>query len=119
MYHAAINLPAWLPAGEVILRWGWHAVHPYPNIEYYADCVDAKILAGASPIPLSTITKYVLKDAFPPASCDHRSTTCGPGTRSKFVYRCNWQPPSGPCAPNPETFMLGPECANAANGYTD
>jgi len=124
MFHATITLPEWLPAGEAIFRWGWTAVHPFPNVEYYADCVDAIIQQGASPISLASITKYRLKDAFPAVSCDHRGTAatnwqekqCAPGSRSKFVYKCNWQPPNGPCVSDPETFMLGPECANGYSG---
>jgi len=43
-----IPIPAYLPSGDhVIFRWEWYALHVYPVVEYYSQCVDAT-MTGAS-----------------------------------------------------------------------
>lgn len=43
-----ITIPSYLPSGEhVVFRWEWYALHAYPKVEYYAQCVDA-VMSGSS-----------------------------------------------------------------------
>jgi len=44
-----IPIPSYLPSGDhVIFRWEWYALHVYPTVEYYAQCVDATISGSAT-----------------------------------------------------------------------
>jgi hypothetical protein len=44
-----IAIPSYLPSGDhVIFRWEWYALHVYPTVEYYSQCVDATMSGSAS-----------------------------------------------------------------------
>lgn len=51
-----IYIPEWLPSAEhAVLRWEWYALHLYPNIEFFTQCVDVKIQGcDGGPEPSST-----------------------------------------------------------------
>lgn len=91
-----ITLPDWLPQGQATLRWDWYALHNWPSVEFYSQCVDVNI-AGSN-APNSDIFTYALiNPAVYPATADE-----GVGYRN----------------PNPgggAQFMTGPPCAL---GYT-
>jgi len=51
-----VNIPAFLPrCDSCILRWEWVALHQWPNIELYAQCVDVAINGNGNGLP-STFT---------------------------------------------------------------
>jgi len=44
-----IAIPSYLPSGDhVIFRWEWYALHVYPTVEYYSQCVDATMSGSAT-----------------------------------------------------------------------
>lgn len=44
-----IRIPSWIPnCDHCILRWEWTGLHVHPTVEYYAQCVDVKIVGGDS-----------------------------------------------------------------------
>jgi len=92
-----IDLPSWLPGGRAVLRWDWTALHVYPTVEFYAQCADVTIVAGAGEVDISTLVTYpIINPAVYPA--DGNS---GVGYRNPFA--------------NTEQYMTGPPCAN---GYS-
>jgi len=93
-----INLPSWLPGGRAVLRWDWYALHVFPTVEFYSQCADVTIVAGADEVDISTLVTYpIINPALYPA--DGNS---GVGYRNPFA--------------NTEQYMTGPPCANGFNG---
>lgn len=50
-----VPIPSYLPPGDhVIFRWEWYALHAFPTVEFYVNCVDATITGdkkGNLPLP--------------------------------------------------------------------
>jgi len=92
-----IQLPSWLPSGPAVLRFGWYAVHTWPNVEFYSQCSDVTIIGTSTSLP-SSVVKYPLINPpiFPLNGND------GIGYPNRF--------------PPLESYMTGPPCAN---GYTE
>lgn len=61
---ATVNLPDWLPAGQAVLRWDWYALHVYPTVEFYANCVDINVISSSSTAP-GDINTYVIPGQYP------------------------------------------------------
>jgi len=48
-----ITIPASLPRGRAILRWDWAALHVWPKVEFYVQCVDVEISSASTSSPAS------------------------------------------------------------------
>jgi len=49
-------IPSYLPAcTHCILRWEWYALHVWPTIEFYSQCVDVSISGTGSQLPLPQV----------------------------------------------------------------
>ncbi len=88
-----IELPSWLPPGSAILRWDWSALHTYPNVEFYNQCVDITITSMSSVSPSSINTYSIVDPPIYPSSGQ-----AGVGFRNPFD-------------PNSPQFVTGPACA--------
>merc|ERR1719320_1432888 len=49
-------LPTMLKSGVAVLRWGWYALHQYPNVEFYSQCADIEITNGVAKLNDAVIT---------------------------------------------------------------
>jgi len=87
----SVTLPDWLPAGSVTFRWDWYALHQHPSVEFYSQCWDATITAGANAAPLTDIFTYTIPGLYPETS------NTAPGYRNEFN--------------GGEQYMTGPPCA--------
>jgi len=96
-----IRMPAWLPAGDAVLRWDWYGLHQGPNSpEFYSQCADINVVAGAQPVALEGIVKYKIIGIYPAPRSDG-----GPHYRNAFG--------NGKNIGDPGFFMTGPACADA------
>merc|ERR1719281_2179771 len=93
-----VKLPAWLPKGQAVMRFGWYALHQYPAVEFYSNCVDVKV-EGTAVALTNAVKTYKLIGGTPlfPANGNQ-----GKGYTNRFN------------GGNPH--MTGPACAN---GMTD
>ena len=90
----SVNLPSWLPAGAATLRWDWSALHTFPNVEFYTQCVDITVSSSSTaslPQTYDVRTVYPLKG------------NQGVGYRNPFN-------------PGSPQFMTGPACAPGITG---
>jgi len=95
--NVTIDLPPWLPNGRAVLRWDWYALHVYPSVEFYSQCVDVTVASGNGDVDISAIVIYpIINPALYPADAN-----TGVGYRNPFA--------------NTEQYMTGPACGN---GYT-
>ena len=94
-----IAMPAWLPAGQAILRWDWYALHQGPNSpEYYSQCVDLTITSTSS-TTVESIVKYPIIGIYPPAGAGAYRNAFGNGKNIG----------------EPGFIMTGPACADATS----
>jgi len=91
-----INLPAWLKNGAAIMRWDWYALHVFPKIEFYNQCVDVTITSGNAELPAS-VQLYTIPGIYP---------ATGDQAAGQF-----WNPYN-----NPVWKMEGPACAGNIEG---
>jgi len=94
-----ITLPDFLPAGQAVLRWDWSALHTWPSVEFYSQCIDLQISSSANSVAISSINTYsIISPAIYP-----RNGKSGVG------FRC-------PFNPNTEQYMTGTACARSYTG---
>jgi len=86
-----LTLPSWLPSGKATLRWGWYAVHVFPSVEFYSQCVDVVIVGSTTTIP-SDVVLYPLIGTNP-------------------VFPLNGNDAAYPNRFGDGDFMVGPACA--------
>jgi len=87
-----ITIPDWLPAGQVVVRWDWYALHVRPSIEFYSQCFDATVTGNNGPQNALYTYKINSPDLYP------SSANVGVGYRDAFN-------------PSSEQYMTGPPCA--------
>lgn len=92
-----INVPEWLPAGQVVVRWDWIALHQYPLAEFYSQCYDAMVTGNRSPQSALYTYKINNPDLYPPNSYNT-------GGDHGVIYR-------NPFDGSDNQFMVGPPCA--------
>lgn len=93
-----ITIPEWLPAGPIVFRWDWYALHTYPGApEFYAQCFDGVITATAAAVPKDDIFTYTIPGLYPATINE------GVGYRN-------------PNNPSVEPYLTGPPCALNWNG---
>jgi len=90
----SIQIPAALPAGRAILRWDWAALHIWPTVEFYVQCVDIQISSSSTASP-ADLDSYPIKNVYPNDGND------GVGYRNGF---------NGNMAQD----MTGPSCVDSA-----
>jgi len=60
---APIYIPEYLPSCEhCVLRWEWYAIHLFPSVEFFSQCIDIKIQGcngGSIPAPLVTMPGHI------------------------------------------------------------
>jgi len=61
---SSIQIPAGLPAGRAILRWDWAALHIWPTVEFYVQCVDIQISSSSMTSP-AELGSYPIKNVYP------------------------------------------------------
>lgn len=88
-----ITIPDFVPPGKAVLRWDWYALHQFPGVEFYSQCIDVDI-TSASTATISQFTTYSIIS--PPIY--PRSGREGVGYRNAFG--------------GGDQFMTGPACAN-------
>merc|ERR1712083_603967 len=93
----SIDIPQWLPAGQVVIRWDWYALHQHPNVEFYSQCFDAMVL-GSNPQRADIYAYTINNPNVYPATANE-----GVGYRNAF---------NG----NEEQYMTGPPCALGFDG---
>eukprot|EP01111_Echinosteliopsis_oligospora_P013452 TRINITY_DN482_c0_g1_i1.p1 TRINITY_DN482_c0_g1~~TRINITY_DN482_c0_g1_i1.p1 ORF type:complete len:263 (+),score=63.39 TRINITY_DN482_c0_g1_i1:105-893(+) len=95
-----VKIPDYIPStSHAILRWEWYALHVFPTIEFYAQCVDVKVNGNANGVmgtPMFNIPGHL-----PTAQSSN-------GTNN---YR---NPYSNPV----QTWFTGPALAVAGGPYT-
>jgi hypothetical protein len=96
-----VNLPSWLPAGVAVVRWDWYALHVFPTVEFYSQCVDVTIVTtNPDPISLTELATKSYSIISPPVyPADGRSGDY----RNAFDQRNPW-------------FMTGPDCIDGVTG---
>eukprot|EP00931_Biecheleriopsis_adriatica_P055733 TRINITY_DN3301_c0_g1_i1.p1 TRINITY_DN3301_c0_g1~~TRINITY_DN3301_c0_g1_i1.p1 ORF type:complete len:426 (-),score=43.06 TRINITY_DN3301_c0_g1_i1:366-1643(-) len=75
----SIRIPASLPSGRAILRWDWAALHVWPKVEFYVQCVDIQI-SSTSAVSPNSLDSYSLIN--PPVYPDDGND--GVGYRNAF-----------------------------------
>lgn len=111
-----IQMPSFLPEGNAVLRWGWYALHQYPNVEFYSQCADITIVnQGVTQLP-SNVAKYKLigdNPIFPLTAND------GVGYSNRFPPAQDWMT-GPPCAAGiPSTVNDCWRTAKGTTGYID
>lgn len=100
-----IPIPSYLPSGDhVIFRWEWYALHVYPTVEYYAQCVDATMAGssmGSLPYPQVNMPGHLPKFA---------GQYIGDGAQNTNNYWWPWD--------NQPMFFTGPKLATL-NGQSN
>jgi hypothetical protein len=86
-----ITLPEWLPAGQVVVRWDWYALHQHPTVEFYSQCYDAMVTGNNGAQNSLYTYKINNPDLYP------SSANVGVGYRNAFNAG--------------EQYMTGPPCA--------
>lgn len=86
-----INIPDWLQAGQVVVRWDWYALHQHPSVEFYSQCYDAMVTGNNGPQTGLYTYKINNPDLYP------ANANTGVGYRNAFN--------------NGEQYMTGPPCA--------
>jgi len=86
-----ITIPDWLPAGQVVVRWDWYALHQHPAVEFYSQCYDAMV-TGTNGAQNSLYTYKINNPDLYPSSAN-----VGVGYRNAFNAG--------------EQYMTGPPCA--------
>jgi len=94
--EVTITLPDFLPPGEAVLRWDWSALHTWPNVEFYSQCIDLQITGSANSVQVGDFNAYSIVDPpiYPLSGRD------GVGFRNPFQ-------------PGSEQYMTGTGEANA------
>jgi hypothetical protein len=93
-----ITIPDFVPAGKAILRWDWYALHQFPGVEFYSQCIDVDI-TSTSTATISQFTTYsIISPPIYPATGRE-----GVGYRNAFNRAS-------------DQFMTGPACANDYKG---
>lgn len=87
----AITIPEWLPEGRITIRWDWYALHQHPSVEFYSQCIDARVSGSNGQVQLSDIFTYAIPGVYPNNGND------GVGYRYPFG--------------NGDQTMTGPPCA--------
>jgi len=91
-----VTLPSWLPAGDVVLRWDWYALHVWPgNVEFYTQCVDGVISSTSTVKPDSIAAYSIIKPPIYPSE-----------------FKTGFRNPYDGSA----WFMAGPKCAAGVTG---
>jgi len=91
-----INIPAWLQNGLAVMRWDWYALHVYPTVEFYSQCVDITVAGGQTELPAAVKT-YTIPGLYP-----------GRGNQDAGAY---WNPYGAT-----KWKMEGPPCAEGVTG---
>jgi len=86
-----ITIPDWLPAGQVVVRWDWYALHQHPSVEFYSQCYDAMVTGNNGAQNNLYTYKINNPDLYP------SSANVGVGYRNAFNAG--------------EQYMTGPPCA--------
>lgn len=86
-----IDIPDWLPAGQVVVRWDWYALHVHPSVEFYSQCYDAMV-TGSNGAQANLYTYKINNPDLYPSSAN-----VAPGYRNAFNAG--------------EQYMTGPPCA--------
>lgn len=89
--NVQIDIPDWLPAGQVVIRWDWYALHVHPSVEFYSQCWDAMV-TGSNGAQANLYTYKINNPALYPSSAN-----VAPGYRNAFN--------------GGEQYMTGPPCA--------
>jgi len=92
--QVTITLPDYLPAGQAVLRWDWSALHTWPSVEFYSQCIDLQIAGSSNSAQVSDFDSYsIVQPPIYPLS-----------GRDGIGFRCPFQP-------NTEQYMTGTACA--------
>jgi hypothetical protein len=91
----SVTLPTWLPPGQAVMRWDWYALHVFPTVEFYAQCVDVTVVESPvySAKAIAAIDAYTLKGKYPKAGNDEQTQFWYPFSQTK------WHMEGPSCAP--------------------
>jgi len=93
-----LQLPTWLKAGAATLRFGWYALHQYPNVEFYSQCSDITVSnPGVNSLPTGIQMYELIEPAVFPLNANDDVG---------YPYRF----------PPEESWMTGPACACGFTG---
>jgi hypothetical protein len=104
--RVSIDIPGGLPAGPATLRWDWVAIHLWPSVEWYAQCVDIEVRSSSGVDPSALNGFSIVDPPIYPASGND-----GVGFRDPY---------SGNGYSNQGTgYMTGPACFDEALNACD
>lgn len=91
----SVMVPNWLKAGRAVMRWDWYALHVYPKVEFYSQCVDVTVGGSGTTLP-AAVTTYTIAGQYP-----------ADGSSGRY-----WNPYNPPV----QWKMVGPPCAPGITG---
>jgi hypothetical protein len=95
-----VNVPNWLPNGQAVVRWDWYALHTFPSVEFYSQCIDVTVTGSDGTKTVAQLAEESYSVISPPI---YPANGQGGGFRNGFDRSAPW-------------FMTGPDCIKGITG---
>jgi len=112
-----IDIPSRLPAGNAVLRWDWKALHVWPKVEWYVQCVDIVVESSSPVLPSSLNSFSIISPPIYPSSGEQGVGFRNPWSDGASPDQAGWYV-TGPACFDPALNECG-LTAEGTRGFTD